>query len=86
MYTAADRDTLKDCMHYTQTFSMIEGNQFRGPPSTPEDWAALAKMANGRSALSKDELRRLFMLGLVERRLDRVCLTPHGRATLGLPG
>jgi hypothetical protein len=86
MYTAAGRDTLKACMHYTQTFSLIEGHQFRGTPSTPEDWAALAKIANGRSALSKDELRRLFMLGLVERQLGRVCLTQHGRATLGLPG
>jgi hypothetical protein len=86
MYTATDSDALRTCMYYTQIFSMIDGSQFCGAPRTPEEWAALAKMANGNSALSKDELRKLFMLGLVERQLGRVCLTQHGRATLGLPG
>ena len=55
-----------------------------GAPRTPEDWAALAKVASGESNLTREELRRLFMLGLVDRRLGRVCLSTHGRATLGL--
>ncbi|HYC44643.1 MAG TPA: hypothetical protein VED01_04065 [Burkholderiales bacterium] len=57
---------------------------YRGSPRTSEEWAALAKIAAGHPNLSKDELRRLFMLGLVERQLGRVCLTHHGRETLGL--
>ena len=64
---------------------MTAGNEFRGEPRTSEDWAALAKMASGHAALTRDELRRLFMLGLVERRLGYVCLTQHGRTILGLP-
>jgi hypothetical protein len=57
-----------------------------GAPRTPEDWAALAKVASGQNALTRDELRRLFMLGLVDRQLGRICLSTHGRATLGLDG
>ena len=64
---------------------MTEGTEFRGEPRTSEDWAALAKIASGHTALTRDELRRLFMLGLVERRLGYICLTQHGRAKLGLP-
>jgi hypothetical protein len=74
-------------MHHAQLQLLsqpTEGTEFRGAPRTSEDWAALAKMASGHAALSRDELRRLFMLGLVERRLGLVCLTPHGRTTLGL--
>lgn len=58
---------------------------YHGLPRSSEDWAALAKIASGHAALSKEELRRLFMLGLVERQLGRICLSPHGRITLGLP-
>ena len=63
---------------------MAQPIDYRGYPRTSEEWAALAKIAGGHSKLTKDELRRLFMLGLVERQLDRVCLSHHGRATLGL--
>lgn len=56
---------------------------YRGIPQTPEEWAALEKIASGHPALSRDELRRLFMLGLVQRELGRVCLSEHGRLTLG---
>ena len=57
---------------------------YRGTPRTSEEWAALAKIASGQLDLSRDELRRLFMLGLVDRQLGRICLSTHGRATLGL--
>jgi hypothetical protein len=57
---------------------------FRGAPRTSEEWAALAKVASGDQSLTREELRRLFMLGLVDRHLDRICLSKHGQATLGL--
>ena len=57
---------------------------FRGTPRTSEEWAALAKVASGDQSLTREELRRLFMLGLVDRHLDRICLSKHGQATLGL--
>lgn len=57
---------------------------FRGTPRTAEEWAALAKVASGAQNLTKDELRRLFMLGLVDRHLERITLSKHGRAILGL--
>ena len=57
---------------------------YRGTPRTSDEWAALAKVASGQLDLSRDELRRLFMLGLVDRQLGRICLSMHGRATLGL--
>jgi hypothetical protein len=57
---------------------------YRGVPRTSEEWAALAKVASGKLDLSREELRRLFMLGLVDRQLGRICLSMHGRATLGL--
>ena len=56
---------------------------YRGIPRTSEEWLALARVASGHAGVSKDDLRRLFMLGLVERQLGRVCLTEHGRTTLG---
>ena len=59
---------------------------FRGTPRTSEDWAALAKVARGDQSLTKAELRRLFMLGLVDRQFDRICLSKHGREVLGLSG
>jgi hypothetical protein len=55
---------------------------FRGTPRTSEEWAALAKVASGEQNLTKDELRRLFMLGLVDRHLERITLSKHGRAML----
>ena len=58
---------------------------YRGTPRTPEEWAALAKVASGQTDVSKEDLRRLFMLGLVDRQLSRVCLSDHGRSVLGLP-
>jgi len=57
---------------------------YHGTPRTSDEWAALAKVASGQLDLSRDELRRLFMLGLVDRQLGRICLSMHGRATLGL--
>ncbi len=57
---------------------------YRGTPRTPEEWAALAKVACGEPGVSRDDLRRLFMLGLVDRQLGRVCLSDHGRTVLGL--
>lgn len=59
---------------------------YRGLPRTSEEWAALAKVASGQPDLSREELRRLFLLGLVDRQLGRICLSTHGRATLGLRG
>jgi len=64
---------------------MSDAISFRGIPRTSEEWAALAKIASGHPHLTKAELRRLFMLGLVDRQLGRVCLSKHGRDTLGLP-
>ena len=58
---------------------------YRGIPRTPDEWAALAKVASGHGGVSKAELRSLFMLGLVERQLGRICLSAHGRTTLGMP-
>ena len=58
---------------------------YRGTPRTAEEWAALAKIASAQSDISKETLRRLFMLGLVHRQFGRVCLTEHGRSTLRLP-
>ena len=57
---------------------------YRGTPRSSDEWAALAKVASGQLDLSREELRRLFMLGLVDRQLGRICLSTHGRATLGL--
>ena len=57
---------------------------YHGTPRTAEEWAALAKVASGESNLTREELRRLFMLGLVDRQLGRICLSIHGRQTLGL--
>lgn len=58
---------------------------YRGSPRTSEEWAALARIASGDSGIPKDTLRELFVLGLVERVLGRVCLSEHGRAVLGAP-
>lgn len=56
---------------------------YRGNPRTPGEWAALASIASGRTNVSRDALRELFVLGLVDRVLGRVCLSEHGRAILG---
>jgi hypothetical protein len=58
---------------------------YRGSPRTPEEWAALATIASGDAGISKDALRELFVLGVVERVLGRVRLSEHGRAVLGSP-
>ena len=58
---------------------------YRGIPRTSDEWSALAKIASGHGRVSKEELRALFMLGLVERQLGRICLSEHGRTTLGMP-
>jgi len=55
-----------------------------GTPRTPDEWAALAKIASGQKDLSKDELRELFVLGLVDRQLGHIRLSAHGRSVLGL--
>lgn len=55
---------------------------FRGIPRTSEEWTALARVASEQPGVSRDALRNLFMLGLVERHVGRVCLSEHGRATL----
>lgn len=52
-------------------------------PRSPDEWTALAKIASGQAGVSKEELRGLFMRGLVERQLGGVCLSEHGRTTLG---
>ena len=57
---------------------------FRGTPRTSEEWAALAKVARGDQSLTREELRRLFMLGLVDRQVDRIRLSKHGCEILGL--
>ena len=57
---------------------------FRGTPRTSAEWAALAKVASGDQSLTREELRCLFMLGLVERQRDRICLSKHGYEILGL--
>ena len=58
---------------------------YRGVPRTPAEWSALAKVASGDQKLTRDELRSLFMLGLVDRQLGRICLSEHGRETLLVP-
>ena len=58
---------------------------YRGKPRTSEEWAALARIASGRSDVPRQILRELFMLGLVDRQLGRLCLSDHGRHMLGLP-
>lgn len=58
---------------------------YRGSPRTPEEWAALARIASGHTDVSRDTLRELFVLGLVDRVLGRVCLSEHVRVTLGAP-
>jgi len=57
---------------------------YQGSPRTSDEWTALARVASGQAGVSKEELRGLFMLGLVERQLGRVCLSEHGRTTLGV--
>ena len=64
--------------------SMSDPISYYGTPRTSEEWAALAKVASGHGKLSRGELRRLFMLGLVERQLGRLCLSSHGRSVLGI--
>ena len=58
---------------------------YRGKPRTSEEWAALARIASGYSDVPRQILRELFMLGLVDRQLGRLCLSEHGRHMLGLP-
>jgi hypothetical protein len=63
----------------------MSSSYYRGKPRTSGEWAALARIAGGRTDISREELRCLFMLGLVDRQWGRVCLSEHGRTTLGLP-
>ena len=63
---------------------MSEPTLYCGIPRTPAEWKALAKVARGDTHVSKNELRRLFMLGLVERQLGDLCLSKHGREMLEL--
>ena len=64
-------------------FSSMPYIPYRGTPRTPEEWAALAKIASGETDVGKHALRELFLLGLVDRQLCRVCLSEHGRDVLG---
>jgi hypothetical protein len=64
--------------------NMAETVPYSGIPRTVMEWAALKKLASGDTNVSKEDLRRLFMLGLVERQLGHVCLTKHGREMLAL--
>jgi len=49
-----------------------------------EEHEALVKIANGNEAVGRENMRRLFMLRLVERQLGRVQLTRAGEHLLGL--
>ena len=63
---------------------MSESVPYYGMPRTAAEWSALTRIAEGNSNVSKGQLRRLFLLGLVERQLGRLCLTKHGREMLAL--
>lgn len=63
---------------------MTDAFAYRGLPRTSDEWAALARIASGQFNITREQLRELFMLGLVERQLGRICLSRHGRSTLGL--
>ena len=63
---------------------MADPIAYSGIPRTATEWAALKTLASGDTSLSKNDLRRLFMLGLVERQLGSLCLTKHGREMLAL--
>ena len=63
---------------------MSEPIVYCGIPRTAGEWSALLRIAEGNSNVSKGELRRLFLLGLVERQLGRLCVTKHGREMLAL--
>lgn len=64
-------------------FKVMSAIIYLGIPRSSDEWSALAKIASGQAGISKEELRGLFMCGLVERQLGRVCLSEHGRITLG---
>ena len=55
-----------------------------GVPCSAEEWKALKKIAGGQADVSKECLRRLFTLRLVERQAGVLCLTRSGRLKLGL--
>ena len=61
---------------------MADPVAYSGVPRTALEWAALKKVSHGASELSKAELRRLFILGLVERQFGEISLTKHGREML----
>jgi hypothetical protein len=63
---------------------MADAVFYSGIPRTATEWAALKTISSGDANVSKHDLRRLFMLGLVERQLGHVCLTKHGREMLAL--
>jgi len=52
--------------------------------ATPAEREALVKIASGETRIPQEQMRRLFMLRLVERQLGRVQLTREGRRFLGL--
>jgi hypothetical protein len=69
----------------TQRESASNRPSDRGTACTPQEWAALAKIASGQRDISQQDMRRLFMLGLVERECGVVRLTRYGRTVLGSP-
>jgi hypothetical protein len=63
---------------------MADPVPYSGIPRSAAEWSALKRLASGDPDLSRNDLRRLFMLGLVERQLGRLCLTKQGREMLAL--
>ena len=70
---------------YTQVSVRDFISRFSEPSSltpTRAEREALLKIASGDSRIPQEQMRRLFMLRLVERELGRVQLTREGRALL----
>lgn len=65
-------------------FGIMSYTPYRGNPRTSQEWAALARIANGDVDIGRETLRELFVLGLVERVLGRIRLSDHGRAVVAL--
>jgi hypothetical protein len=56
-----------------------------GMTCTPQEREALVKIASGDTRIAQEQMRRLFMMRLVDRELGVVHLTREGRQLLGLP-
>lgn len=69
--------------YFGHLFNVMSAIIYLSTPRSSDEWSALAKIATGQAGVSKEELRGLFMRGLVERQLGGVCLSEHGRTTLG---